>query len=495
MFYMKRQMTDFQNTSVRPSFHLLSQDQIEEFHRSTLELLEKAGIRVLHPEALDLLQKNGCTVKDGKMVFFPGWLVEECIRSAPSRITIYDRLGKEAMRLEGRNSYFGTGTDLISTVDQQTRRARPSCLQDVINAAWVADACPEIDFIASFGLPQEVPINSMYLRNFKILIENSTKPIFFTAAGKEDLEYILDIAGIVAGGDDLLREKPFLVHYSEPTPPRSQSIGAVNKLFICAQRLIPICYTPAAMLGGSAPVTLAGGIVQTNAEALSGLVIHQLKHKGAPIISGVAATPFDMRAATVTYGTPDQRLTNSAFSDLYHYYGLPMWSTAASDSHCLDEQAAMEYAFSTLMAALDGANLIHDIGYLGQGLLGDPAALVMADEIISYVRRIMCGFDMDREHRAMDVISKVESGGNYLAERHTLKHFREELWMPKLANRDNPEAWEAKGALHYSDRARQKTKEILASFKPKPLPHEVQLRIDEIFCQAESILKKIDFAA
>lgn len=484
-----------QNSQVRPSYRLLTQEQIEEIHRASLEVLETIGIRVPHPQALQLLKENGCQVKDGEVVLFPNWLVEESLRSAPSRITIYNRLGNEAMRLEGRNNYFGTGTDLIRTIDLETNKARISCLQDVINAARIADACEDVDFLASFALPRDVPVNAMYFHCVKAMLENSTKPVFFTAAGKEDLEYILQMAGVVAGSEELVGEKPFLIHYSEPTAPLAHSFGAINKLFLCADRSIPICYAAGDILGGSAPVTLAGGIIQANAENLSGIVIHQLRHKGAPIISGFAVVPMDMRTTSFSYGAPDWRLTNSAFADLYHYYKIPMWSTVGSDAHCLDEQAAMEHAFGTLMAALDGANLIHDIGYLGQGLLGSPVSIVMCDEIISYVKRVLRGFDIDRDRMAVDLMRKIGPGGNYLSEKHTVKYFRTELWQPKHLNRDNPDTWEQNGAVRYGDRVREKTISVLASHKSKPIPSEVQARIDEITRQAEANLEALEFTA
>ncbi|MFQ5436759.1 MAG: trimethylamine methyltransferase family protein, partial [Anaerolineae bacterium] len=134
-----------------------------------------------------------------------------------------------------------------------------------------------------------------------------------------------------------------------------------------------------------------------------------------------------MKTGTFSYGAPDLRLTNSAFADIYHYYGIPMWSTVGSDAHGLDAQAAMEHAFGTLMSALDGANLIHDVGYLGQGLLGNPASIVMCDEIISYVKRVIRGFDISREKMALDVIREVGPGGNFLTVMHTKTHFQQEL--------------------------------------------------------------------
>jgi trimethylamine--corrinoid protein Co-methyltransferase len=482
-------------TNVKPHYRLLTEEQIQEIHRASLEVLETVGVRIPHAEALQLLRDAGCRIKEGDIVLLPNWLVEDCIRSAPRRITLYDRNGTATMRLQGRNNHFGMGTDLITTVDLASGQIRPSVLQDVANAARVADFCPNVDFIASFALPADVPVNSMYLHCVKTLLENSIKPIFFTAAGQQDLEFIIEMAAAVAGGEQALREKPFLIHYSEPTAPLSHSYGALNKLFVCAERGIPICYPPGDISGGSAPVTLAGGIAQANAEALSGIVLHQLKARGAPIISGFAVVPLDMKTTTFCYGAPEFRLTNSAFADLYHYYGLPMWSTVGSDAHGLDEQAGIEHAFGTLLAALDGANLIHDVGYLGQGLLGHPASIVMCDEIIGYVKRILRGFDISPEMLALDLIRVVGPGGDYLAQKHTAQHFRNELWQPQHLNRDNPETWASKGGLRYGERVRQKALEILSTHQPKPLPAAIANRLNEIAARAETELAKLQFTA
>jgi len=482
-------------TQCVPAYRLLTEDQIKEIHRASLETLETVGVRVAHEEGVHLLREAGCRVVDGNIVQFPNWLVEECIRSAPSRITMYNRKGEEAMRLEGRNIYFGLGTDLISACDLKTGETRPSRLQDVVNAATVADYCEEVDFIASFALPSDVPVNTMYVECFKAMMENSIKPIFFTAAGQEDLAIIVEMAAAVAGGEDALREKPFLIHYSEPTAPLTHSFGAVRKVFLCAEKGIPICYTPGDSLGASTPVTLAGGIVQANAEALSGIVLHQVKSKGSPIISGFVVVPLDMRTGIFSYGAPDLRLTNSAFADMFHYYGLPMWSTVGSDAHCLDAQAAMEHAFGTLLAALDGANLIHDIGYLGQGLLSDPAAIVMCDEIISYVKRIVRGFDLSREMVAVDVIRQVGPAGNFLTQKHTAKYFRQELWQPKFLNRDTPKAWAKKGGQSYEQVVTQKAIEILETHQPEPLPEDVCQKINAITRKAERELADMQFVA
>ncbi len=482
-------------SQVLPEYRLLTENQIREFHRAALEINEKIGMRINSDEGTKLLVEHGCTVNEDNMVLIPGYLVEECLRSAPSRISIYNRDGEEAMRLEGRNIYFGLGTDLINSYDIHDRQMRLSVLQDVANATRVADYCRNIDFVASCALPHDVPTNTMYVQCVKTMFQNTVKPVFATAAGLEDLTFIIEMAEMIAGGAENLRAKPCLIHYSEPTPPLVHSYGAVRKLFHCADKGVPIVYVPGDILGASAPVTLAGGIVQALAEAQAGIVLHQLRRKGAPIISGWAVVPIDMSTSTFCYGAPDWRLTNSAYSDIFHWYGIPMWSTVGSDAHVFDQQAAMEHAFSTLVAALDGANLIHDIGYLGQGLVGDPAMLVMCDEIISYVKRFVRGFDMSREMLALEEIRKVGAAGNYLSENHTRKYHKQELWRPSLLNRDDIEVWKQAGSRTYGEKVVQKTIEILESHKPKELPSEINEKIEALAKRAEEQLTAIHFVA
>ncbi len=473
-----------------PTYRILTSDQIKHIHTATLELLETVGVKVMYKEARDMLAGAGCWVKPGNIVRIPNWLVEECIRSAPSRITIYNRLGQEAMRLEGNNTYFGMGTDLIKTYDLETGELRDSQLADVANAARVADALEEIDFLGSYALPYDSPTNLMYIDAFKTQLENSIKPIFYTAAGTADIAVINNLAAAVMGGKEALREKPIHIHYAEPLTPLLHSSGAIQKLFFCADNAVPVNYTPGMMSGASAPVTLAGAITVGNAEALSGIVLHQLRAKGAPIISGFGMSTLDMKTSACVYGCPEYRLALSACSDLYHYYGIPMWGTAGvSDSHAPDEQAAMEWSMSLLMAGMDGANLIHDIGYMGQGLVGSPAALVMNAEIISYVRRVIRGFEIDAEHIGMDVIREVGPQGAFISTAQTMKYFKQEHWQPQLCNRETLEPWIAQGQKTWGNKAVEKARALLKSHSPSKLPADVQASLDSI---REAALKSLE---
>ena len=468
-----------------PDYRLLTKDQIAEIHQATLDLLWNTGVKVLNEEALQMLADAGCTIVADHIVKIPAALVEKCIQYTPASVTIYDRNGKAAMELGGTNVYFGMGTDLLNTWDLKTGELRPSCLQDVIDAAIVGDFCQEIDFIASNAFPLDVPGDLAFMIEFKALLMNSTKPIYFTSAGVHDLDVMLDMAAHVSGGQDRLCEKPFIIHYAEPISPLVHSSGAVDKLLLCADRGIPLNYAPALLSGGSGPVTLAGAIVVANAEALSGLVIQQLRSKGSPAITGFSATPMDMRTGTTVYASPDERLTHSACCDLYHYYGLPVWGEAGcSDAASLDEQAAMESMASIMMASLDGCNLVHDVGYLGQGLAGSVASLVMCNEIISYVRRIQRGFDISRERIGLDVIHEVGPGGNFLAHGQTLKYCREEHWTPHFLNRQSPEIWKKNNGKRYNEIVVEKALDILANHHPDRLSPATIERIDDIMEKA-----------
>ncbi len=479
-----------------PTYHLLTPDQISSIHTATLELLETGGVAVHHDEARQMLADAGCRIKEGHLVQIPNWMVEAAIQSAPSRITIYDRLGNVAMCLEGRRVHFGLGTDLIHTYDLETGQLRPSQLSDVAVAARITDALDHIDFVGSYALPGDSPANLMYVDSFKTELENSTKPIFYTAAGLEDIAFINAMAAATVDSEEELRKKPIHIHYSEPLSPLSHTFGAIQKLFFCADHGIPVNYTPGMMAGASAPVTLAGAVTVGNAEALSGLVLHQLRAKGAPIVSGFGMSTLDMRTSSCIYGCPEYRLALSACADLYHHYGLPMWGTAGvSDANCLDQQAGMEWAVSIMMDAMHGANLVHDIGYLGQGLIGHPGGLVMCDEIISYVKRFVRGFDLDDVHLDLDLIREVGPGGEYLATEQTREMFKTEHWLPHQCNRDNLDTWKMKGRKDWAEISTEKAREILKTHTPEPLSDASRNTLDEIRKDAEAKLKDHHFAS
>jgi len=471
----------------RPRIQLLSSDQIYQIHLSSLRLLEKTGVNVLLPEAVDLLREAGAYVTDETRVRIPSYLVEEALRVAPRSITISDRNGKPAMFLEGHNIHYGTGTDTRFTIDPYSGKRRGSKGEDVEKAALICDYLPNIDFVASMGGVSAEEVNPLVSdrHNFARMIHNTTKSILFTCWNLAGLSDIYDMAVAVRGSAENFRRNPFIMLYTEPTSPLQHTREVLEELLFCAEEGIPLIYVSGPVMGGTAPVTLAGTLIISNVEFLSGLVIAQLKQKGAPVIYGGDSTPMDMRTTVDLYSGPAAFLNRIAVKEIASYYDLPDFNTGGfTDSKILDQQAAIEASMSLLRAGLAGSNLIHDIGYVESGLTACWESIVMADEIIDEIKLILKGIEVNEETSALDIIDKIGPGGHFLEEKHTLKHFKE-IWYPKLINRDVYENWVRNGSKSLGEVLNEKVKWILENHKPEPLSEEVKGKIKKILEKVE----------
>jgi trimethylamine--corrinoid protein Co-methyltransferase len=469
------------------SLEYLSAEQMREIHSAAIDILEDAGTIVHHEKAVECLHKAGAYVKDGKRVYIPGSLVERALKTAPSRVTIYDRNGKPAMFLEGRNVYYGTGSDCPYLLDSVSGQRREFLSKDVEDAVRLVDFLPNIDFTMSMGLAPDISIGRQYQKKYALMIRNSTKPQVITAADTACLSDIVAIAAAAVGGREELSRRPLFVLYDEPTSPLVHTREAMDKLLFMAENRLPINYSPGTMAGATSPMTMAGSITQANAEILAGLVIHQLTKPGAPFIFGAGMSPMDMQSMQPTYSSPEAMMEQAGICQIGRcLYNLPTWGFGGcSASKLADEQAVNEAATYILMAGLMGTNLVHDVGYLEFGLTYSFDLLVMCDEVIGQVRRLMAGIRVDKDHLAVDAVKRVGPGGHFLNDDHTLSHFREN-WQPDLTDRKTCEAWKAEGATTMGQRTKAKIKRILANHKPRPLPPQVDTEINKILDGIES---------
>jgi len=478
-----------------PQFRVLTDDQIEEIFHSALDVLARVGVRVYGEEGLALLQGAGCLVGDRETatesasarVHIPSWLVQAALSTTPGRIVVAGRDRGRRIHLEKDKVYFGTGSDCPSLVDPYTDEVRKYTAQDVYHAARISDALPHIDFHMSLGLTSGVLPQTYDRSQFLAMLRGTSKPLVITAVDREGLADQYQMACEVLGGPDEFARLPLFVVYVEPSSPLSSSVEATEKILYAAETGIPAIYTPCVMCGGTGPVTLAGAMVQSLAEYLVGMVLAQLKRQGAGVIMGGVTSPLDMTTSVLSYGAPEMVLVSAAMTDVARWLEVPMFSTAGcSDAKVLDQQAAIEATMSVLVAALSGANLIHDVGYLESGLLGSFDMLVMSDEVIGMAKHILGGITVTPETLAVDVIEQVGPGGHYLTQPHTRQHFRAELWFPTLMDRQMRRAWEAGGSKTMAQRVRAKVIDILEHHEPLPIPAEVEARLEEIVAQAEA---------
>jgi trimethylamine--corrinoid protein Co-methyltransferase len=460
---------------------MLSREQCEIIHQASLEILRRTGVRIYHDKALDLLGETDAVVSDDNLVRFPAGLVEWALGQAPSRIALCRRGSDQvAAPLEGRQVNFGPGSDCLNYLDPHTGEHRQFTRSDLVDAVHVVDALPEMGFCMSMGIPADVETANVYRLQFALMLEHTTKPIVFVCDDAADCEAIAAMASAAAGGLDQLRLSPNLLLYSEPTTPLEHSKTATGKLLYMAEQALPIVHSPAPMMGGTAPVTLAAGLALGNAEVLSSLVMHQLVRPGAPFVYGTGLHHMDMQTTISVYGAPEFQLARVAIAELGRFYGLPTWGYAGhSDSCVMDEQAAADAAFSVLVALLTGNNLVHDIGYLEAGLTTSPEMIVFTAEMISMMRPFLAGVTLNAESLALEVIHKVGPGGNFLTERHTLEHFRE-LWQPTLFSRQRAADWIAGGSKRLGQRLRERTVAIVEGHQPEPLPDSVREEVNTI---------------
>jgi len=462
-----------------PRFHTISQDKIELLHLSTLEVMRRTGVAVKEPKALEILKAGGCVV-DGERVRIPAHLIEWALRNAPPRVTLCTREGDPAVFLEGCNVYFGTGSDTPNVIDPYTGERRTAVLQDIVNVSKIVDYLDEISFLMCSGIASDVNSKTSDLYHFEAMVNNTSKPIVFTAWSMDNLKTIVDMAEVVAGGEEKLRKNPFIALYTEPISPLQLAAESTEKIVLMAEKSLPVVYTPCLITGATGPVTLAGGIIQANAEMLTGYVLANLVNEGTPLVYGGGVGPMDMATGVWSYASPEFMLATAALSDMAKHYRLPIFSFAGcSDSKLFDHQASLESALWILIVSLHGGNLVHDVGYIESGLTTSYEQLVVSNEIAGMVRRICQGFEVNEETLAMDVIDSVGPGGEYLTSGHTLQHFKKN-WFPDLLSRSPYERWEHGGKQDLGARARERVKNIIEKHSPKPLPSEMRAKLHEI---------------
>lgn len=461
-----------------PRLQVLREDQKEVLFLSALDVLERAGVRVDNDEGLELLSSAGAHVGPQRRVRMPSYLVEDALAHAPRRITLYDRSGKPVVHLESSRVHFCSQVDSLYFLDPFDRIRRPCVRADARLGAILCNALSNIDMVSTSAMFSDAPAQIAYLLGHKDTLLNCTKPIMHGMLDVTGLQALVEMAALIRGGWQELVQRPYYLHYAEPLSPLTHTDQAVAKLLFCAEHGIPTIYGPMTIAGGTAPVTAAGNLVSCMAESLSGLVMAQLKRCGAPVVFGGVPTAMDMSSMIVSYGAPELSLWSAALAEMARYLNLPVMGTAGcTDAVAFDQQAAAESAISCLMAALSGANLVHDVGFAESAMSASLELIAASDEFIGMIRTIMAGVAVTPETLALDVIAQVGSGASYLDAQHTAHHFREN-WFPTLMSRQNYEQWAAAGSLSMGDKANELVRRTLREHEPEPLPFEVVAELD-----------------
>ncbi|HZL63857.1 MAG TPA: trimethylamine methyltransferase family protein [Thermoleophilia bacterium] len=463
----------------RPSF--LTEQQKQKIYDTALGILANVGMKVLHEEGQAVMLEGGCSLDEDGLIRVPADVVGWARAMAPASFLVYDRAGEPAMELGGRNSYYGNGSDLMHLFDLETGERRLGKLEDVSVAARLCDALPNIDFVMSGAWPDGMDAGETYPRQFNIMIKNTTKPLVMTAGGVETVEPMWRMACEVRGGPDELRAKPYFVMYNQPVSPLKHPFETVDKLLFCADHGIPSTYCPSPVAGGTAPITAAGQVTLGIAEALFGLVMHQLRAPGAAFVIGQGPNTLDMATAQSSYNSPEFVRAYACEVEMAKWLNLPNWGFSGhTDAQVVDAQAGMEADELVKLSMQLGSNLNHDCGYMDFGLTGSLEELVMVDEFIARNRRLLAAIEVSQETLAVDVLVKVGPGGDFLGQKHTKTHLRANQWRAQLLNRASHDRWAGAGALDLTQKAGVKARELLATHEVPALPDDLVARVDAV---------------
>jgi trimethylamine--corrinoid protein Co-methyltransferase len=471
-----------------PSLTVLSPDQRRMLVSAAFEILERSGNRVGSKPALELLRKAGCRIEplddEGEKVFFPQRLIEECLRTTPKRFVMFNRKGEPKLYCEGRNSYFSPTSACPKMWDPYTGERRPWKKEDIANATRITDYLPELDAMFALGSLADDYGFDCFVHEVHAMLISTTKPIIYLSNEVSDTKAICEMAAVIAGGWDRLRERPFILQYDEVLSPLKHKNHAFDKFVYLAEQGLPIRYGAFTMSGASSPVTIPGAAAQSLAEGLVGLIVSQLARPGIPYVMAILPGIMDLKYGILSSGAPEYHLFHSVFTELCHELQIPMMATAGiTDSKVLDAQAGVETLWSYLCAALSGCHLNIGAGSLESHLIGSFEHLVLSNECIGAVRRFMRGAPIDARTLAMDTIQHVGDGlpnRIFVDQDHTTQNYLKEQWQPELFNRNNFQVWTEKGKKTSQQLANEKVRWILENHKPEPLADDVLAQLEEI---------------
>ena len=477
------QSSNIQTRSV--GMKILTDDQIWEIKQAAFDIIEKVGFKCQHKEIHKMMKQAGAWVNDNN-IKIPRHIVEACLVTTPKGWTIYDREGRRAMEVEGEKSHYGTSTASPNTLDAFTGEIRQTNIKDIELGAKVADYLDGIDFVMPMGTAQDVPADAAEVHEFPAMVSNTTKPSVFIGYTALGCEYVYEMAAVIAGGQENLSQKPFIIAYPEAIAPLFFPDEVIERIFVAADRFMPQLPGSTVQAGATGPVTLAGLITLITAESLIHITIAQLRKQGCPVAMSGNVGILDMKTALMTVGAPESNLALAAQAEVARSFNLPTWGLAgATDSKSLDAQAGLESAFSILSQGLSGLNLIHDVGYMASGMACSLEQLVMGNEVVGMTKRFVEGISVTRETIARQIIEDVGPGGHFLVQQHTMDHFKKELWNARLLNRQTIDAWNDAGKPSMEDRVKEEVRMIAETHKPKPLSDKILSELDRLKREGE----------
>jgi len=470
---------------------VLTEEQIRRLHDASLEILERTGVHLPHPDARKRFAEAGARVEEAsERVRIPQPLVERSLAQAGKSFTIYGRdRSKQAVFGKGCRNYNSISGEAL-WIDDHTGERRYASLADAATAARLGDALPDLTIVGAMCDPHELSPEYGGVAVAAELLRNTTKPIGLWFHNRTVSRFIVELMIAAAGSEEEASRHPVTYPFLEPISPLRFPFHGVDALYATARLNLPVPIGPMAQTGMSAPGTLAGTLAQENAEILAGVCISQLISPGVAVCYGGIPHAFDMRTTQLIFAGPEQALMAVAMTQMGKHYGLPVYiNVGLTDSKVPDAQAGMEAGITLICGALAGADIFGHLGICGVDQASSLDMLVMQHELIGYVERLVRGIEFTEEALGLEVIQEVGPGGTFMDQEHTARHFRKELWFPRLLDREFYDTWVANGSKTMAERCRAEKERLLRDHQPEPLSPEVDREFERILAGARKELE------
>ena len=472
---------------MRPQFRILSDDLIEQIITEGFELLVDPGVRVHNSEALELLADAGADVDfQSQIAYIPRDIVERALATAPSEFHLYDLHDEPVVRYGGDSVQFDPGSAAITVLDSQTREQRAPVTADFVKFVKLVETLPQLDAQSTALICTDVPEEIGDLYRLYLALNYMRKPIVTGAFRKDTWWTMKDMLVAVAGSEEALAERPIAIFDVCPSPPLLWSDLTCQNMIDCARYGIPSELVSMPLAGATAPVTIAGAVVQHTAECMSGVTICQLAKEGAPIVWGGSPAAFDMRQGTTPMGAVGTWMIDASYAEVGKALDLPTHAyLGMSDAKVVDAQCGLESAGGAFIAALAGVNMVSGAGMMDFESCQSYEKLVIDAEIIGMAKRLLAGVEARDEPIALGLMRELKHRADYLGQLHTAKWFSKEQYIPSgVIDRGSLEAWKKKGAKTAWERAQDRVEELLATYEPSPISEDLREELRAITLKA-----------
>ncbi len=469
-------------TSPLKPVEVLTEEQIERIHEASLDVLEETGIEVLSDAAWDVLARGGVDLDpETRRARFDRGLVVEAIARAPAQFTLHARNPARDLVVGGNHINFCTVSSAAycSDLDRGRRRGTLDDFRDFIR---LAHSLNTMHLIMGYPVePQDIPPESRHLDCYHAFITLTDKVWRPYALSRDRLTDALAMIGIVMGmSREELAERPALFTNISTNSPLRLDGPMGDGIVEMARARQPLCVAAFALSGAMAPITLAGTLVQQNAEVLAGLALAQMTNPGTPVIYGSFAPNVDMRSGAPTFGTPEYVKAALAGGQLARRYGLPYRSNGGTASNAPDAQSVYETEMSLWAAVMGHANLIFQgAGWLEGGLTASFEKMILDTEMVQMLIETLVPIPFEDDDLALDAIAEVGPGGHFFGTTHTLARYETAFYEPLVSDWRNFETWEEDGSRSATERANTIWKRLLADYEPPPLDPAIKDAIDD----------------